>query len=80
MKAGHFTLIENGKTFYVEQSKNAWAISHGLEYDLLLQNGEERRACKLLKTVAYVAVDENTDGSPKLEKWRIRGCSTYELS
>jgi hypothetical protein len=79
MKVAHFILIENGERFYLEATRNEWALTHGLEYDLLLQNGNERRAVKLLKTVAYVAIDEAADGSPVLEKWLIRGCSQFNI-
>jgi len=29
------------------------------------------------KTVCYIAVDENDDGTPKVEKWDIRGHRIY---
>jgi hypothetical protein len=79
MNAAHFTLIENGMTFFLEETTNDWAKAHGATHDILLQNGEVRRACRLLKTVAYVFVDEAADGSPVVEKWLIRNCSQYTL-
>ncbi len=77
--AGNFTLIENRKTFFFEPTSNDWAKSHGATHDLLLQNGEVRRAVRLLKTVAYVAVDESADGSPVWQKWLIRDLREYEF-
>jgi hypothetical protein len=70
--AGNFVLIENRKTFWFEPCKNEWATAHGATHEIVLCNGEERRGVRLLKTVAYVAVDESSDGYPVWEKWLIR--------
>lgn len=39
--------------------------------------GEEHRFAKVLKTVAYVVVDEAADGSPVVEKWAIKSHREY---
>jgi hypothetical protein len=70
--AGNFILIENRKTFWFEPCKNEWAKSHGATHEILLINGEERRACRFLKTVCYRIVDEDANGAPVWEKWLIR--------
>jgi hypothetical protein len=69
--AGNFTLIENRKTFFFEPTSNDWAKAQGATHDLLLTDNN-RRAVRLLKTVAYVAIDEAADGSAVWEKWLIR--------
>lgn len=76
--AGNFTLIENRKTFFFEPTTNDWARSHGCTHDILLRDNN-RRAMRLLKTVAYVAIDEAADGSPVWEKWLIRDLREYEF-
>jgi hypothetical protein len=35
------------------------------------------RYAHVLKTVAYVAVDENADGTPVIEKWSIKNWRQY---
>lgn len=40
-------------------------------------NGETRYA-NVKKTVAYVVVDENDEGSPVVQKWDIKNHVTYE--
>ena len=42
-------------------------------------NGEETRLAKVLKTVAYVVVDED-DLGPVIEKWQIKQHKIYETS
>ena len=43
-------------------------------------DGNQTRYAQLLKTVAYVVVDEDENGSPVVEKWYIKGHRQYELS
>lgn len=49
------------------------------EFDSLVwvADGTSRFA-RVLKTVAYVVVDENADGTPVVEKWAIKGHTLYE--
>jgi hypothetical protein len=35
------------------------------------------RAAHIMKTVAYVVIDELADGSPVVEKWALRRARTY---
>jgi hypothetical protein len=39
--------------------------------------GSQTRLAKVLKTVAYVVVDEDAEGNPVVEKWAVRNHSTY---
>lgn len=38
---------------------------------------EETRAARVLKTVAYIVVDEDADGEPVVEKWAIKNFIAY---
>lgn len=40
-------------------------------------NGDQTRFARVLKTVAYVVVDETTDGKFVVEKWPIKGHTLY---
>lgn len=42
--------------------------------------GSETRYAKILKTVAYVVVGENANGSPVVEKWAIKKFKNYDVS
>jgi len=42
--------------------------------------GSETRYAKILKTVAYVVIDENADGTPVVEKWNIKKFKNYDVS
>lgn len=68
---GSFKEKEFGKYFEFRPTSNPWAMSQGLEFEIALTNGEIRFA-KILKTVAYVAIDEDVDGSAILQKWTIK--------
>jgi hypothetical protein len=52
-----------------------WGLKHGLPLEIDVLDG--MRSAKLLKTVVYVAVDENEDGSPVLEKWNVKKINHY---
>ena len=40
----------------------------------------EPRLAKVLKTVAFVVVDEDADGQPVIEKWSIKNQRDYDTS
>ena len=53
------------------------------EYDKIIYvgpTGSESRYAKILKTVAYVVIDENADGSPVVEKWKLKKYKDYDVS
>lgn len=64
---------DQNKTHYADYCKtnDAWALSNGLEFEILLEGVQVKRFAKLLKTVAYVCTDEKDDGTPFLQKWKI---------
>ena len=51
-----------------------WNDSVIAEYPhvLFCDEGKQTRRCKILKTVAHVVIDENTDGAHVIEKWPIK--------
>ena len=62
---------------YAERGDEARAIfAPDLPHTVYVGAGETR-AARVLKTVAYVAVDEAADGSPVLEKWKLRDHRQY---
>lgn len=67
---GEFVIPEFNTRFDFCKTSDEWAVSHDLQFEIHTTGGV--RFARILKTVAYVAVDENTDGTPKLEKWNIR--------
>lgn len=67
---GYFSEREHGNLFEFRLTHDAWALSHNLPHEISVGENEVRYA-KVLKTVAYVCVDEYPDGTPRLEKWNI---------
>ena len=72
---GHFQEVDFGKDFSFRKTTNPWALSQGLEYEIDVLDGI--RFCKLLKTVAYVCIDEDSEGKAILDKWKIKGRIDY---
>jgi hypothetical protein len=56
----------------VEVEKGSWGDLHDYQYEIAVGPLGETRFCNLLKTRAIVAVDENDDGTPVVETWKIR--------
>ena len=57
--------------------ENEWDFPHliWVSHDAVGQ--WNARYGKVLKTVCYIAVDENDDGTPMVEKWNITKHRTY---
>lgn len=77
---GRFDLKENGNVFEYSKAEDRF---FGEEFDMWVWVGPtvdtlQRRYAKVLKTVAYIVVDENPDGSPVTEKWEIKNHKKYE--
>jgi len=72
MNIGYFTHAETNVRFeYAERSyeeRHRWAA--GFHQKILVQDGS--RVARILKTVAYVCVDEDEFGLPVIEKWHIK--------
>ena len=67
---GEFVVPEFKTRFDYCKTSDKWALAHNLPFEIETVDGH--RFARILKTVAYVAVDEQEDGAPKLEKWVIR--------
>lgn len=74
---GEFTLPEFGTYFEYRISEgNApgqgdWGIKNGFIHEISVCDGSVRFAT-IKKTVAYVVVDEDDEGKPVVEKWKIK--------
>lgn len=66
---GWFQNKETGAWFSYDD-KPLWIVENG-PHALFMSDGSKRTA-RVLKTVAYVAVDEDEYGLPVWEKWAIK--------
>lgn len=74
--AGTFTNLDapkNAKTRYFKHARDDWALSNGFPFRLISQHEGEGAAIKFGKTRAYVAIDEDANGKPVTETWKISG-------
>ena len=58
-----------------ESEHGQWVRLYNLPHVIWTRDGY--RLARILKTVAYVAVDENAMGIPVLEKWQITRHRVY---
>lgn len=72
---GGFTEVDHGKWF--EYRKNTTGFNVEFPYLVAVGHAEFRYA-KLLKTRAYIVVDEDEFGNPVVEKWHIKNHSFYK--
>ena len=72
---GEFREVSFGKWFTFSKTENEWALKNDLEFEIDVLDGV--RYAKLLKTVVYVCVDEDSEGNPVLEKWSIANKLMY---
>lgn len=76
---GSFTEKDCGHFFeYAERMPGMFPADFGTDCDKVVYvgNGEPRLA-RILKTVAYIVVDERPDGSASYERWDIKGHRVY---
>lgn len=73
--SGEFFLPETRCWFTFKPSQSQWGIQHGLPHEVDVLDGT--RAARVLKTVAYVAIDEANDGTPVLQRWDIARCKAF---
>lgn len=75
---GCFRNAETGATF--EFAERRWAddeFAPDCPHIIYVGNAGETRLAKVLKTVAFVVVDEDEFGAPVIEKWAIKGFIAY---
>lgn len=70
---GVFQEREYKNWFEYRETDNWWAQQQGLKYEVAVCSLAKRqvRYANVLKTVAYIAVDEDENGNAVLEKWQI---------
>lgn len=73
--SGEFYLPETSRWFTFKSSTHDWGQQHQLPHEIDVLDGT--RAARVLKKVAYVAVDEAHDGTPVLERWDITRCKVF---
>jgi len=75
---GDFQHGETKKWFTYKDADHPWAKEHKLPHQIYVgPNAEETRFGHVKGSVAHVAVDENPDGTPKMEKWSIKNHSKH---
>ena len=71
---GRFDEKEHGNMFEFSQNNTGMYES---EYSHLVWVADGYRYANVLKTVAYVAVDEDADGNFIVEKWQTKNFKKY---
>lgn len=72
---GAFELASGAFEFSDRPKGDRGDIWPGYPHRIFTTDGD--RAALVLKTVAYVIIDENDDGSPVFEKWEIKRHRAY---
>lgn len=70
---GIFQEKETGNWFSYSARTNSNDFATMVEYPHLVDVLDGTRFARVLKTVAYVIVDETPEGEPVVEKWNIKG-------
>lgn len=79
---GIFTHAETGKEFEYRKNKNEcqWEPANAYEFEVFVgPDGESLRFARILKTVAYVVVDQDDGGNPIEERWPIKQHRSYTV-
>jgi hypothetical protein len=74
---GGFTHALTNKFFEFIKAEHPWAEQFEMPYEVFIGPSGETRFARILKTVAYVCVDESADGSPILQRWPIKKLTHY---
>jgi hypothetical protein len=78
---GRFNEASHGKVFEFASRTSEEMLHWAPEFPVKIYVGpfaDECRAAKILKTKAYVAVDEDSEGNPVIETWQIRNLKLYK--
>lgn len=68
---GAFTVVGGHKHFKVKKATCAWSKKHGLTYEYEAESGATACFKMAGKNAIDVAVDEDDEGNPVLERWKI---------
>lgn len=74
--AGMFQEYDRKNYFTYRMTQNAWAIANDLTHEIDVLDGV--RFAKVLKTVAHVCIDEDSQGKPVLQSWKIKNHDQYQ--
>lgn len=75
LNEGEFQECDYGNYFTYRKTDNLWAIEQGFMHEVDVLDGV--RFARVLKTVAYVCIDEDEHGKAVFEKWNIKNHSLY---
>lgn len=70
LNEGEFQECDFGKYFTYHKTDNLWAIEQGFTHEVDVLDG--MRFARVLKTVAYVCIDEDEYGKAVVDKWQIK--------
>lgn len=73
--AGEFQEVDHGRFFTYRLTNDAWATAAGYTHEIDVLDGV--RFARVLKTVVHVCIDEDADGKPVQEIWKIKNHSKY---
>ena len=72
---GEFVEADYGHTFTYRKTTDPWALAHGL--DMEVDVGYDTRFARVTKTRCYMSIDEQADGSPLIEVWKLKKHNVY---
>lgn len=78
LNQGEFQECDFGKYFTYRKTDNLWAIEQGFMHEVDVLDGV--RFARVLKTVAYVCVDEDEYGKAVFQIWKIKKHVQYNES
>ena len=81
---GEFQEVDYGNYFTYSNTNNLWAIEQGFMHQIDVGDGGIGnggvRFARVLKTVAYVCVDEDAEGKAVFVIWKIKKHNRYNQS
>ncbi len=77
VQLGCFTEKEYGKHFEYSVNDEFFNVFEGQHYPHKVWVRDGWRYAKVLKTVAYIVIDEADDGSPIVQKWELKKNTNY---
>lgn len=73
---GEFQESTIGKWFTYRKTTNPWALGNGFTHEIDVLDGV--RFASILKTRAYIVIDEDENGNPLAELWMIKKNSLWD--
>ncbi len=67
---GEFTEVDYGHTFTYRKTTDQWAIKNNLPYEVDV--AADTRFANITSSRCYMAIDEDSEGKPVIERWKIR--------